>query len=163
MRLDLRKIIHVPGASIPFSFSLDLSQEEFFGERPISRPVTVEGLVKNVADVLMLEGEAKSLLDYTCDRCMSRFSREKVVGLRFLLAETLEGEDDGEIVLLDEGEVDVGEPTTVENTKEIYPGLFVSGMAANGVSGSFRMGPIFGGMLMSGKKAAELICAKLDK
>ena len=51
----------------------------------------------------------------------------------------------------------------VENTKEIYPGLFVSGMAANGVSGSFRMGPIFGGMLMSGKKAAELICAKLDK
>ena len=109
MRLDLRKIIHVPGASIPFSFSLDLSQEEFFGERPISRPVTVEGLVKNVADVLMLEGEAKSLLDYTCDRCMSRFSREKVVGLRFLLAETLEGEDDGEIVLLDEGEVDVGE------------------------------------------------------
>ena len=59
--------------------------------------------------------------------------------------------------------VGLGESTTVENTKEIYPGLFVSGMAANGVSGSFRMGPIFGGMLMSGKKAAELICAKLDK
>lgn len=59
--------------------------------------------------------------------------------------------------------VELGEQTTVENTKEIYPGLFVSGMAANGVSGSFRMGPIFGGMLMSGKKAAELICEKLDK
>ena len=59
--------------------------------------------------------------------------------------------------------VELGEQTTVENKKEIYPGLFVSGMAANGVSGSFRMGPIFGGMLMSGKKAAELICAKLDK
>ncbi len=109
MRLNLRKIIHVPGASVPFSFQLDLSQEEFFGEYPISQPVTVEGRVKNVADVLMLEGEAKSLLDYTCDRCMSRFSREKVVGLHFLLAETLEGEDDGEIVLLDEGEIDVGE------------------------------------------------------
>ncbi len=50
-----------------------------------------------------------------------------------------------------------GERSTIENTKEIYPGLFVSGMAANGVSGSFRMGPIFGGMLMSGKKAAELM------
>ena len=57
--------------------------------------------------------------------------------------------------------VELGEQTTVENTKEIYPGLFVSGMAANGVSGSFRMVPIFGGMLMSGKKAAELICEKL--
>ncbi len=58
--------------------------------------------------------------------------------------------------------VELGEQTTVENTKEIYPGLFVSGMAANGVSGSFRMGPIFGGMLMSGRKAADLICRKLD-
>ena len=57
--------------------------------------------------------------------------------------------------------LDVYKRQTVENTKEIYPGLFVSGMAANGVSGSFRMGPIFGGMLMSGKKAAELICEKL--
>ena len=109
MRLDLREIIHVPGASLPFSFQLDLSQEEFFGEHPIPRSVTVEGSVKNIADVLVLEGEAKSLLDYTCDRCMSGFSREKTVPLSFLLAETLEGEDDGEIVLLEDGEIDVGE------------------------------------------------------
>lgn len=54
-----------------------------------------------------------------------------------------------------------GEKKTLENTKEIYPGLFVSGMAANGVSGSFRMGPIFGGMLMSGRKVAELMDAAI--
>lgn len=59
--------------------------------------------------------------------------------------------------------VELGEKTTVENTKEVFPGLFVSGMAANGVSGSFRMGPIFGGMLMSGKKAAQDIIRHLDK
>lgn len=58
--------------------------------------------------------------------------------------------------------VELGEIATVENTKEIFPGLFVSGMAANGVSGSFRMGPIFGGMLNSGKKAAKLILNKLE-
>lgn len=57
--------------------------------------------------------------------------------------------------------VEEGERTTIENTKEIYPGLFVSGMAANGVSGNFRMGPIFGGMLISGKKVAELICKSI--
>lgn len=54
------------------------------------------------------------------------------------------------------------EATTVENTKEIFPGLFVSGMAANGVSGSFRMGPIFGGMLLSGRKAAELMIRSME-
>lgn len=51
----------------------------------------------------------------------------------------------------------LGEQTVVENTKEVYPGLIVAGMGANAVYGAPRMGPIFGGMLLSGKKAAELI------
>ncbi len=57
--------------------------------------------------------------------------------------------------------IDEAERTTVENTKEIFPGLYVSGMASNGVSGGFRMGPIFGGMLLSGKKVADLIAKNL--
>lgn len=56
---------------------------------------------------------------------------------------------------------EIGEKTVVENTKEVYPGLIVSGMGANAVYGSPRMGPIFGGMLLSGKKAAEIILKKL--
>lgn len=109
MRLNLREIIHVPGASVSFDFTLDLTQEEFFGEHPITQPVHVEGTVKNIADVLVLEGQAASVLDYTCDRCMGGFSREKVVRLSFLLAEEIEGEEDGDIVLLDDGEIDVGD------------------------------------------------------
>lgn len=58
--------------------------------------------------------------------------------------------------------VDIAERTTVENTKEIYPGLYVCGMASNGVSGGFRMGPIFGGMLLSGEKVANLIAKNLS-
>ena len=53
-----------------------------------------------------------------------------------------------------------GEKTVVENTSEVYPGLYVAGMAANAVYGAPRMGPIFGGMLLSGKKVAEMILAK---
>ena len=54
-----------------------------------------------------------------------------------------------------------GEAETVLNTKEIYPGLYVCGMAANGVFGSPRMGPVFGGMLRSGEKVAKLIIEEL--
>lgn len=57
---------------------------------------------------------------------------------------------------------EVGEKATVENTRRVYPGLYVSGMAANGVFGAARMGPIFGGMLLSGRRAADLIQAELD-
>jgi thiamine thiazole synthase len=56
---------------------------------------------------------------------------------------------------------EVGEKTVVENTKEVYPGLIVAGMGANAVYGAARMGPIFGGMLLSGKRAAELILKRL--
>jgi thiamine thiazole synthase len=56
---------------------------------------------------------------------------------------------------------EIGERTVVENTKEVFPGLFVAGMGANAVYGAPRMGPIFGGMLLSGEKAAKLILKKL--
>lgn len=53
--------------------------------------------------------------------------------------------------------IESGEASTVENTKKLYPGLYASGMAANNASGGFRMGPIFGGMLKSGRKVASMI------
>ncbi|WP_456484785.1 sulfide-dependent adenosine diphosphate thiazole synthase [Desulfurobacterium sp.] len=55
----------------------------------------------------------------------------------------------------------VGEEDTVKNSREVYPGIYVSGMAANATCGSHRMGPVFGGMLMSGKKIAMEIAQKL--
>ena len=58
---------------------------------------------------------------------------------------------------------EVGEKEIVENTKQVCPGLMVAGMAASAVFGSPRMGPIFGGMLLSGKKAAELAVDLLRK
>lgn len=58
-------------------------------------------------------------------------------------------------------DVVAGENEVVNGTKEIYPGLYVCGMAASAVSGTPRMGPIFGGMLLSGKKVAELIIERL--
>ncbi|MEM2300237.1 MAG: hypothetical protein QXI28_03430, partial [Candidatus Hadarchaeales archaeon] len=48
------------------------------------------------------------------------------------------------------------EEEVLSNTREIWPGLIVTGMAANTVFGSPRMGAIFGGMLLSGKRAAEI-------
>ncbi len=56
---------------------------------------------------------------------------------------------------------EIGEQATVEHTKEVYPGLIVAGMAAVAVSGAHRMGPVFGGMLQSGKKAANIILESL--
>ncbi len=58
---------------------------------------------------------------------------------------------------------DRGEQLTIDNSVEIYPGLFVLGMAANASQGAPRMGPVFGGMLLSGEKIASELIKKLKK
>lgn len=58
---------------------------------------------------------------------------------------------------------DKGEREVVENSKEVFPRVYVTGMAANAVYGSHRMGPIFGGMLLSGEKVAKEIFKKLKE
>lgn len=56
---------------------------------------------------------------------------------------------------------EVGEKDIVDNTREVYPGMMVCGMAANTAFGSPRMGAIFGGMFRSGKKVAGLAADKV--
>jgi thiazole biosynthesis enzyme len=116
----------------------------------------VSGLVLNWASVFLanlhidpLALRSKLVIDATghdCEIChlviekvggKLRTSTGKIIGEKSMWAE-------------------IGEREILENTKEVYPGLIVTGMAASAVFGSPRMGPIFGGMLLSGKKAARV-------
>lgn len=109
MRLDVKPILRDPGKRLTFQFDLDLSDMEFCGRYPVSRPVTVAGGVRNTADVLELELTARTTLDAVCDRCGKEFLLEKEIPYSCMLAEELENEDNDEIVLLEAGKVDVGE------------------------------------------------------
>ena len=112
MRLDLRPILHTPGASLPFRFELDLSGLDFYGEKPFTRPVRISGTVRNMAGALSLEGTAETTLDLRCDRCLKPFSQELALPVSTLLAEELEDEESDEIVLLEDGAVDLDEVFT---------------------------------------------------
>lgn len=109
MRLDLKDIIHVPGAVLPFEFSLDLSDCEFGGDRPIQEPVRVTGRVRNMAGALVFTAQAATTLHLRCDRCAKPFQREKTISFETLLATELAGEEEqDDIVLLEGSELDAG-------------------------------------------------------
>jgi len=51
----------------------------------------------------------------------------------------------------------MGEELVVEKTGMVCPGLYAAGMAVAALYGLPRMGPVFGGMLLSGRKVADVI------
>ena len=109
MLLNVKPILHTPGKRLDFQFELDLSDMEFSGRYPISRPVAVSGEVRNTAGILELTLNARSTLDAVCDRCGKAFVQEKDVLFACMLAEELQNEENDEIVLLEDGMVDVGD------------------------------------------------------
>ena len=64
---------------------------------------------------------------------------------------------------MDPMHVDRGEDEVVRKTGEVFPGLVAAGMSVTETHGLPRMGPTFGSMLFSGKKAAEVTAAKIKE
>ena len=109
MLLDVKPILRDPAKRLTFQFEMDLSDLEFSGRHPVSRPVVVEGQAYSSADVLLLDLTARSTLDAVCDRCGKEFLQDKEIPYSCMLAEELQDEDNDEIVLLEEGKVDLSD------------------------------------------------------
>ena len=109
MLLDVKPILHTPGKRLEFQFEMDLSDVEFSGRYPVSQIVTVEGEVRNTAGILDLNLTTRTMLDAMCDRCGKEFVQEKEIPYSCVLAEEVQNEDNDEIVVLEDGKVDVGD------------------------------------------------------
>ncbi len=93
MRLDLSQIVHVPGASVSFSDSVDLSDLQYGTCYPVSEPVLIQGTVRNTADVLVMKGTITTCIHGVCDRCAAEFTQNVEIPVDVVLVEELADED----------------------------------------------------------------------
>ena len=93
MLLGLSKIIECPGASVPFSTSVDLSDLRYGISQPVTEPVVAEGMVRNTAGVLVMTGLITTTIHGVCDRCASDFDRDVEIPIDVVLVTELSNED----------------------------------------------------------------------
>ena len=93
MLLGLSKIIDCPGASVPFSTSVDLSDLRYGISQPVTEPVVADGVVRNTAGVLVMTGSVKTRIHGTCDRCAADFDREMELPIDAVLVTELANEE----------------------------------------------------------------------
>ena len=93
MLLGLSQIIDRPGASVPFSVSVDLSDLCYGVSYPVSEPVLAEGNVRNTAGVLVMQGSIATTIHGICDRCASEFHRKVEFPIDVVLVTKLESEE----------------------------------------------------------------------
>ena len=93
MLLGLSKIIDSPGAIIPFSTSVDLSDLRYGNSFPVTEPVAANGQVRNTAGVLVMTGSIETTIHGTCDRCAASFDREIEFPIDVVLVTELANEE----------------------------------------------------------------------
>ena len=106
MRLDLREIIFVPGASIPFSCELDTERLDFPAVKAYRARPRAEGQVYNEAGVLHLEGELRAEMTCVCDRCGTEYDCTKRTPLDAVIVGE-ENEEYPEYFVLEGSEIDL--------------------------------------------------------
>jgi len=93
MLLGLSNIIDCPGASLPFSASVDLRDLQYGQCHPVSEPVLISGTVRNTAGVLVMTGNISTTIHGICDRCAAPFDQEVSIPVDVVLVTELSNEE----------------------------------------------------------------------
>ena len=104
MQFSVKPVLHSPGKSLTFQFSMDMSDTDFNGRCPAQEPVEADGTVRNTAGMLEMDLRVRTTLDCVCDRCAKSFRKEKEIFYDCVLAEEKQNEDNEDIILLEDGE-----------------------------------------------------------
>ena len=109
MVLDLQGVFAGEQESLPFSFSLDMSDYDRGGICPFPNAIEIDGKVENRAGVVELFGQARAVYCSPCDRCQRNVERPMTIPMQHVLVTSLNREDNDELILVEDMRLDLSE------------------------------------------------------
>ncbi|MCC8043240.1 MAG: DUF177 domain-containing protein [Oscillospiraceae bacterium] len=104
MVINLRQLYEIVGEVK--TFDCEVSPERLAQVKGYSfkGPVTVKGVLRNRAGVLLLSYSVSFTLNAQCDRCLAEFEKELCFESEYVLVRELSSSDDGDEYIVTEGD-----------------------------------------------------------
>lgn len=109
MIIDLRTLFVNDSATYPIDCSFDLSELDFYGEKPLKSPVSVEGKVFSRAGIVTLSVECDCEYTAPCDRCGRETVKHYCVPIERVLVGEIQNDENDEMILLQDFKLDLYE------------------------------------------------------
>ena len=109
MILDLRSLFVNDGESLSLDCRFDMSEVDFYGERPLKSPVSVKGSAYSRAGIVTLSVVCDCEYTAPCDRCGKQTVKRYKVPIERVLVSKLENGENDEIILLQDFKLDLYE------------------------------------------------------
>lgn len=102
MFIELEPIFNNIGASVPFDYEMDMSDEEFWAGKPFQKAVRVKGEAVNRAGIVCIEAQATVEVFTDCDRCALSIDRVFDIPVSHTLVTSLNDEENDELILVED-------------------------------------------------------------
>ena len=104
MLLNLRDVLASENLCVSFDYTMDLREEEFYGEHPFQQPIHVQGKLENKAEVFYLRAQVVAPVDTHCARCGVPVQVQKELEIDLVIASSLSNEEGSDDIYVVEGE-----------------------------------------------------------
>ena len=104
MLLNLRDVLASENLCVSFDYTMDLREEEFYGEHPFQQPIPVQGTLETKADHFYLRAQVVAPVDTHCARCGVPVQVQKELEIDLVIASSLSNEEGSDDIYVVEGE-----------------------------------------------------------
>ena len=108
MYLFLKPVFMGEVDSLPVNETIDLSEVDFQHIHPFAAPITVQGEIRSLAEVVSMHATATVEFHGVCDRCAEPFERTLTIPMEHILVTSVDNaENDDEFLLVENYRLDL--------------------------------------------------------